>query len=215
MLAFDIGSHKGTFSDYLHNQGYTTIVAVDPLGINESPHNHYIQAVVSDVPGTATLHLNTNTAICSINTNFVEKSRFSDSPHYQPYATFTGTKQVPAITYEQLVAEHGKPHLVKLDVEGHEQQIIKSMLHLPTVIGFEWHEEFTVITVDCLQWLYKMGFHYFELQDFTNDGEYNALPTKTQTYDHIITSLKKTDIEQKPWQLRWGMVWATRAHDAI
>lgn len=212
MLAFDIGSHTGTFSDYLHTEGYNSIIAVDPLDINQSSHNIYIKGVVSDVEGVVNLHLNTNTAISSINQDFINKSRFATSPHYAPHASFGEVVQVPAITYEQLVAQYGVPQLVKLDVEGHELPIIKSMQHMPKVIGFEWHQELTENTLQILTILQSKGFDQFVLQEFTHKQEYELIPEKYHTINQLLTTINHTDPKQKPWNLRWGMVWATSAH---
>ena len=46
---------------------------------------------------------------------------------------------IETVSFEDLVNKTGTPGLVKLDIEGAEYKVIKSIVHSPTVILLEVH----------------------------------------------------------------------------
>ena len=209
MLAFDLGSYKGEFSDYLYSEGYN-VIAVDPLNVNESINNTYIKAVVSSNKETKKLWLNTNRAICSINKDFVNNSRFSKSVYYNSNSYTNEFIRIDSILYEDLVKEYGTPDLVKIDVEGSELDVINSIETFPEIICFEFHIEFKDDTEKILEILKNNKYKFFNIQDFSYIEECYKIPRFNLLYNDILSHINKDNRHRMPWQLSWGMIWAKK-----
>jgi FkbM family methyltransferase len=103
------------------------------------------------------------------------------------------------ITIDQLIAEHGKPELIKIDVEGGEYECISSLTQKVDVLCFEWASEVNDITFKCLDYLATLGFTEFYLQ-FHDD--YTFRPSVYTTMNVVKEELSRTTPKN-----HWGMLW--------
>lgn len=121
----------------------------------------------------------------------------SESSRFHNY-TFTEIV-CKTITIDQLIAEHGKPELIKIDVEGGEYECISSLTQKVDVLCFEWASEVNDITFKCLDYLTTLGFTEFYVQ-FGDDYTYR--PTEYGSLDLAKQQLLNTVPKE-----HWGMIW--------
>jgi hypothetical protein len=47
--------------------------------------------------------------------------------------------EVPVVTLDALIAQHGEPAFVKIDVEGYEPQVLRGLTRPVQALSFEFH----------------------------------------------------------------------------
>ena len=116
------------------------------------------------------------------------------------FHNYTFTEMVcKTVTIDQLIAEHGTPELIKIDVEGGEYECISSLTQKVDVLCFEWASEVNDITFKCLDYLTTLGFTEFYVQF---GDEYTYRPTTYGTIDAAKVQLSNTIPKE-----HWGMLW--------
>ncbi len=60
---------------------------------------------------------------------------------------------VPTTTLDSLIAKHGRPHFIKIDVEGFEKEVLKGLSSLPEYLSFEFISEFLDAALECIDLL--------------------------------------------------------------
>jgi len=103
------------------------------------------------------------------------------------------------ISIDKLIKLYGMPELIKIDVEQGEYECIKSLTQKVDNLCFEWTSEFFDISLNCLNYLYKLGFRMFFVQ-FTDD--YTFRPTEFYNIETAKQILCNTTPKHE-----WGMVW--------
>lgn len=202
MLLFDIGSNVGLWA--LNNyKEHTKIICV------EASRNTF-KTLVSNTSGKNINCL--NYVVTSSNQEFVDffeaeantistldeewlnnsKSRF----HNYKYTKV----QYKTISLDNLISEYGIPDILKVDVEGAENIVLKSLTSPAKIICFEWASEWNDKTFDALNHLESLGYMKFHIQDGDN---YTYRPTNYElTKDQTINNLKL-----KKDKIDWGMLW--------
>ena len=122
-----------------------------------------------------------------------DTSRFCN----HPYTEIT----CETITIDKLIEQYGLPDLIKIDVEGGEFECIKSLTRKVNLLCFEWASETNTITINCIDYLYNIGYtqYYMQMCD-----EYLFRPQDNDFYDinTIKTKLSNTIPKQD-----CGMIW--------
>ena len=106
------------------------------------------------------------------------------------------------ITIDKLIELYGLPDLIKIDVEGGEYSCICSLTQKVKLLCFEWASETDTITLNCIDYLYNLGYTQYYIQ-MTNDN-YSFRPQDNDFYD--INTIKKHLSNTIPKQ-DWGMIW--------
>jgi len=108
---------------------------------------------------------------------------------------------VPAISLDKLIEMYGVPDLLKVDVEGAENIVLRSLTRVVPMLCFEWASEWKDKNIECLEHLRELGFSRFSLQ---HEDNYTYRPAVfDKTADEIADMLNKSVPKQ-----HWGMIWA-------
>jgi hypothetical protein len=68
---------------------------------------------------------------------------------------------VPVTTLDALIAEHGMPDFVKIDVEGHELEALRGLSSAVPALSFEFTTIQRRVTLACIERLGALGRYAF------------------------------------------------------
>lgn len=131
-LVFDIGANIGAVSEALLVQG-ARVVAVEPnvslLSEIEARRPTggdlvVVGAAVSSMASIVKLHISKHTGLSSLRPDWSETNQ---------------ARFVPAVTVSELVRTFGRPYYIKVDVEGHELDVVRGMRECVPLLSFEFH----------------------------------------------------------------------------
>jgi FkbM family methyltransferase len=175
-LVFDVGANVGYKAGIFLEMG-ARVVAAEPDELNQAiltqkflryrlkkkpltvvgkaiSEESSIQKMWIDAPGSA---LNT---LCN---KWAETLR-EDEARFGRRMSFGQWKDVETTSIERLIAEHGVPYFVKIDVEGHELSVLRGMRQPVPYLSFEVNlPEFRAEGLECVQ----------ELGRLAPDGQFN------------------------------------------
>lgn len=162
-LVFDIGAHAGDRTACFARLG-ARVVAAEPqpafARLLRFLHRGDPQVIVEPVAigareGTIALNLNVdNPTVSTVSAEFIAAARGA-----QGWATqaWSRTIEVPVLTFDTLIARHGRPAFVKLDVEGWEHEALAGLSVLPDVLSFEFTTIQKDVALACLDRLAALG----------------------------------------------------------
>jgi FkbM family methyltransferase len=168
-LAFDIGSHVGDRIGAFRACG-ARVVALEPQPLCA----HVIAELYAGDPdvllerracgpatGELTLQINSaNPTVTTASRAFVEAADGAGGWEGQRWDE---TLSVPVTTLDQLIAAHGRPDFVKIDVEGFEADVLAGLSHLVPALSFEFTTIQRDVAAACLSRLSALGFARFDL----------------------------------------------------
>jgi hypothetical protein len=67
------------------------------------------------------------------------------------------TARVPMTTLDRLIATHGMPSFIKIDVEGFESEVLKGLTRPVKTLSFEFTPEFLDAAFACIEHLRRLG----------------------------------------------------------
>jgi FkbM family methyltransferase len=174
-LIFDVGANVGEKSDVFLRMG-AKVVAVEPdesnqrileerfLKLRLAPKPLVIVGkAVSDSVKVETMYVDgPGSALNTLNPKWVSalkgnKQRFE---HTGDKLDFDSRKEIETTTIEQLIAAHGLPYFVKIDVEGYEKWALLGLKRAVPFLSFEVNlPEFLSEGVECVRLLETLDTH--------------------------------------------------------
>jgi FkbM family methyltransferase len=141
-LSFDVGSHLGNRAQVLAKLG-CKVIAVEPHPFLASylrnkfartPNVTVEEVALSQTSGEATLFCSPgNLMISSLHGDWPETLQGKRSRSIE----FSERHTVTTITIEQLVEKYGRPKYCKIDIEGVDVAVLKSLARPIAIISFE------------------------------------------------------------------------------
>jgi FkbM family methyltransferase len=206
---FDIGANTGKWA-LANLTTNTSIIAVEASPttfevLKQDTQDKNITclnyAVTDSSEKTVSFYESVSNTLSTLDKRWLEdpRSRFGiNSPYrgYGPYQEIT----VNSITLDKLVATYGVPDLLKIDVEGAENRVIRSLTQKARLLCFEWSAEWNIESFECIDHLESLGYNRFHVQ---NGDEYTYRPS---TFEHTSSSLKEYLNQTQP-MIDWGMIW--------
>lgn len=177
-LAFDIGAHLDDRTAALARLG-ARVVALEPqpaafralrLIHRRNALVRLVNAAAGARAGRAEMFLNTaNPAVSTLSAAFVAAAR--TGPNWRGQV-WDGRAAVAVTTLDALIARHGVPDFVKIDVEGHEAAVLAGLSRPLPALSFEVTHLRRGAGLACLDRLEALAPHAYAL----SLGESHALP---------------------------------------
>ena len=166
-LAFDVGAHVGSRTRALLRAG-ARVVALEPQALFHAFLRRDLPAGVTllplaagRAPGRTRLAVSRrHPTVSSTAPGFAAAMR--DAPGFGRVA-WDAAETVEMTTLDRLIAEHGLPRFVKIDVEGAEPDVLAGLSRPVDWIAFESLPGRTAATAACFERLCALGRYRFNL----------------------------------------------------
>lgn len=169
-LIFDIGANRGHKTHVFLRLG-ASVVAVEPDVQNQTVLREsflryrrskkpvkIVDRAVSDHGGSAAMWVEApGSAKNTLSAKWVDSLQ-SDASRFGHELHFNDKVEVETVTLDNLIANHGSPFYIKIDVEGHEAAVLRGLHSRIPYLSFEVNlPEFVAEAVECTQWLAKLS----------------------------------------------------------
>ena len=168
-LAFDIGSHVGDRIGSFRRCG-ARVVALEPQPdcarviravYAGDAQVTLVEAACGPKPGRLTLHINSaNPTVTTASKDFVKAADGAGGWEGQRWDKAI---EVPVTTLDALIAQHGQPDFVKIDVEGFEADVLAGLSQPLPALSFEFTTIQRDIATQCLDRLMQIGGYTFDI----------------------------------------------------
>lgn len=167
-LVFDVGANMGNRTKVFLAMG-CRVVSVEPQprcaavlreAFGERPGFALVEKAVGAVPGRAELLAGSSHTLATLNREWIRAT--TDSGRFAGEHWTTSTV-VDTVTLDALVAAHGVPDFVKIDVEGFELQVLRGLTRPVGGVSIEFAPEFLDQVVECVERLRSVGLASFAL----------------------------------------------------
>lgn len=168
-LVFDIGCNVGNTLDIFKDVAQNVIgfepnpELVNILREKYSNSNVIIDdRAISNKEGTEIFNISKEHTISTISNDWITNSRFTGEYEWSQSIL------IPTTTLNNIIDQYGIPDYIKIDVEGHEYEVISSFSKLlnKTLISFEWAEEQKEKIIKSMNHLYSIGYKNFAFTFF-------------------------------------------------
>jgi FkbM family methyltransferase len=217
-LYFDIGANVGEYAKKLlstKNVDKVICIEANPniiqtLKNNLSSYSHKLEIVnkaVSSVKENVEFFIcQQSNVISTCDLNWKDKSRFSKSTNPSNKWAVTDSAwhkiEIETISIDKLVELYGIPIEIKIDVEGYELNVVKSMSKFYNcLLSFEWAEEKLFEMIETIDYLYELGYRDFNLQF---EDKYDYRPIEYINKFDFIDLLNTNCIVDR--FKKWGMI---------
>jgi FkbM family methyltransferase len=184
-LVFDIGAHVGDRIGAFRRLG-ARVVAIEPqpalaktlrLIYGRDPMVTIRDDAAGREPGSVTLNLNLNNpTISTASADFMAAA--AGAPGWEGQV-WSKCVQVPLTTLDALIAQHGTPVFIKIDVEGYEAEVLAGLSEPVKALSFELTLIQRNVAHACIARCQALGYAQFntslgESQRFEHDAWIDA-----------------------------------------
>jgi FkbM family methyltransferase len=166
-LVFDVGAHVGDRIASFRRLG-GRIVAVEPqramarvlwLLYGRSSSVAIETVAVGREPGRVRMMINAdNPTVSSVSAAFIDAAR--DAPGWEAQR-WTESEEVDVTTLDELIAKHGKPAFIKIDVEGFESEVLQGLSQSVRALSFEFTTIQREVALACIERCSVLGYTRF------------------------------------------------------
>ena len=201
-LAFDVGAHVGDRVASFRRLG-ARVVALEPqpaLGFTLNMLYGRDRAVVVErmavgrAAGAIELMLNTaNPTVSTASGAFVDAARNADGWREQHWDR---SIRVPVTTLDALIAKHGKPAFIKIDVEGFEEEALAGLSQPIKALSFEFTTIQREMARACIERCVSLGLSSFNaaLGESQELGSWRSASELARWLDGLPHSANSGDI---------------------
>ena len=161
-LCFDVGSNLGNRLEVFRSLG-CRVVAVEPQSacfmelqsrFGTDADVVLLRTALGEQEGEMEIRLSEANTIASMSPEWIRSVRESGR-----FAEFHWDRSevVKVTTLDALIARHGVPRFIKIDVEGFEQEVLRGLSQPVPSLSFEWTPEFSAAMIVCLDHLETLG----------------------------------------------------------
>jgi FkbM family methyltransferase len=178
-LVFDIGAHVGDRVAAFRRLG-ARVVAVEPqpallktlrLFYGRDPMIAIEAAAVGRQSGSIELSVNLdNPTVSTVSPDFIAAA--AGAPGWEGQA-WVKRIQVPLTTIDALIARHGTPAFIKIDVEGFESEALAGLNQPVQALSFEFTLIQREVARSCIERCGALGYAHF-----------NAVLGESQSFEH-------------------------------
>jgi FkbM family methyltransferase len=166
-LAFDIGAHVGDRISSFRRLG-AKVVAVEPqpalqralrLLFGRDPGVTLVSEAIGRLGGSAELKINVdNPTTSTLSTDFISASRGAAGWEGEAWPA---SHQVAVRTLDDLMAIHGRPAFIKLDIEGFEAEALYGLSRPVPALSFEFTTIQRSVAHACIERCTALGYTTF------------------------------------------------------
>jgi FkbM family methyltransferase len=214
-LLFDIGANCGNYTRAnIHK--YNRVVCVDASSLQ-------CEILTASVPAdkcsivNALISSNTNAEFYRCSASGISsaseewrkgKGRFAPGGPYFEAGFQWVQESCHIISLDKLIQLYGEPSFIKIDVEGHELEVIKSLTKYDGVLAFEWAEEMKDEAMETLKYIHeKLGHTQFFIQ-FEDAYTFEPPADQYRNIDDILNEIQNQWVTQR--KVLWGMIWSKK-----
>lgn len=203
-LVFDIGANLGETTDiFIKIADKVIAFEPNPKLSDQLKYRFYGDNVIidtrgiSDSVGTKKFNLSNAHTVSTLSSDWINNSRFSNVVDWDVVLDIQTT------TLDYIIDEYGVPDYIKIDVEGHEYEVLTAFTKIldNTIISFEWAEEQKYKIIDTVNYLFDLGYSKFF---FTEKDEIMINNQINWNYYNKFEFFSSLNEERKE---KWGMIY--------
>jgi FkbM family methyltransferase len=167
-IVFDVGANVGERSEVFLELG-ASVVAVEPQSEctellvsrwGAEPRFILFEGACAEAKGERELFIATASTLSSMAPAWIDAvSRAGMFEHEE----WKESRLVTTTTLDALIAEHGVPRFVKIDVEGFEHAVLSGLTQPVALASLEWHGVSLEATSGCIEHLTAIGMAEFNV----------------------------------------------------
>lgn len=192
-LVFDIGANKGEHSKVMTKLGFK-VIAVEPNPDYKERLSKIAYAVesvgVASKSGVLNYHCFKETG----HNTFMDYKLSDKFKEQIPLRTI----EVPIVTLKELIDKWGVPKFIKIDVEGFEYEVLKTLDVLIDYIAFEYTPSEMKTANYCIAYLELLGYEF----NYSKSIFHKLLSSKWLSGEDLIFNINKVNL--------FGMIYARR-----
>ena len=210
-ILFDIGANTGQYAD-VNAKKYDKVILVEAnpalckvLKTKFRHPKYIIENVLVSKDSSAEFYVSsTANTISTAAVRWVTDSRFTG---HQKWGR--SPEPIPCMSLDALIAKHGTPAYIKIDVEGYEYNVLQSLTGVvspgasPIPLAFEWAEEMLDEIILSVRYLTGAPLSYTKFALQAEDA-YEFEPVTWMTGPALVAHLERT-LNPARKQL-WGMI---------